>query len=1100
MKASKFLSLFILIGLFSTGLIFANADALEYSNYYEENVVCTIFTTTAQPIVVTDGTDYEFEDGHKYLIIATTSWTGEDNSLTYEINMQHNATIFEGSQDIIEPKHSADSCDSDKKWYKYWHWVIWNPIGSQADEDISLNMVSNDNTIMIHDDSTIFILDISERMIENFDWFYDEVTIDEPLDDVGWNTNSSATLSFTPTSDDNEWLILGTATLSVDDVADQFETRLNFENGTQITPYISKEGEDTEDQYVQSFSRVFTLNNTQAHDFKVESRTDEISVGNNIRTYNSLFALNLNIFSSHNATYGGDGLFLLPEQVVVEYETEIMTLDIQDDETQDWYIFSSFTKESDKDAYFRVQVDNVDQPADQTTTQKQLSDNWDSSDFGMNGFGTFENLDNSIHTVDVDGSIKEGAGDRDRDIGSRSLWAFTMESAPRVFDDITWNDNSTMTFSIFQNATDTVSWSDSVDGESPLLTNQTITDTVTWSDFTNATFSISQEITDTITWNDNSTMIIDLVTDATDTVTWEDTTEMVVAFGVEETDTVSWSDEVTIVASYFSDVLDGTITWDDFIDILIDVSQDVTDTVTWDDETEMTFDVSQVAPTDTVTWEDETIINFDVSQVAPTDTVTWSDEVLITTMYFSDVLDGEITWNDDIVMEVAFDMDADDTVTWSDSVTGFIDASGEVSDTITWEDEVLVLAELFQEIIDVVTWEDEPEMTFDISQVVPTDTVSWEDDVSMVVAFDMDIDDIVTWSDTNTATITAFAVVGDSIGWQDASGYGFDPFDQPFPIIPPHPPIAPSPPTTPSGGIVPTIPDSDGDGFPDNVDGCPFDPENFNDFEDDDGCPDRIPLVVIPTIPDTGFLPFELTQFDVVDDNIILEEQSVRPQVEDLTVRWLGDSPITITSIEVADSPFEFQFDNIPRIIGTSDLGITESQIEYTIQAPRQICTNDFSFDCVSNVTYDIPIIITGEVDGKIVITEGRIRVDNSDRTNPYSLILASLVLIPILAIIVWKKGRKKTKLKVIGGDRSIAHGRSSVDYQDTKGENKFRFRGRKEPREKLSLIRPRDNKSGKTTSTNFRILNPKKREEKRFTFRNPDKDKKKKKRNFLGR
>jgi outer membrane protein OmpA-like peptidoglycan-associated protein len=33
--------------------------------------------------------------------------------------------------------------------------------------------------------------------------------------------------------------------------------------------------------------------------------------------------------------------------------------------------------------------------------------------------------------------------------------------------------------------------------------------------------------------------------------------------------------------------------------------------------------------------------------------------------------------------------------------------------------------------------------------------------------------------------------------------------------------------------------DSDGDGFVDRVDQCPFEPETFNDVDDDDGCPDE---------------------------------------------------------------------------------------------------------------------------------------------------------------------------------------------------------------------------------------------------------------------
>jgi len=40
-------------------------------------------------------------------------------------------------------------------------------------------------------------------------------------------------------------------------------------------------------------------------------------------------------------------------------------------------------------------------------------------------------------------------------------------------------------------------------------------------------------------------------------------------------------------------------------------------------------------------------------------------------------------------------------------------------------------------------------------------------------------------------------------------------------------------------GPVATVGDRDGDGYDDEVDGCPDDPEDFDSFEDDDGCPDK---------------------------------------------------------------------------------------------------------------------------------------------------------------------------------------------------------------------------------------------------------------------
>jgi len=53
------------------------------------------------------------------------------------------------------------------------------------------------------------------------------------------------------------------------------------------------------------------------------------------------------------------------------------------------------------------------------------------------------------------------------------------------------------------------------------------------------------------------------------------------------------------------------------------------------------------------------------------------------------------------------------------------------------------------------------------------------------------------------------------------------------------------PPTT-------TEPDLDGDGIPDSIDQCDFQPERFNGFQDEDGCPDDDPVGFIqPIFPDT---------------------------------------------------------------------------------------------------------------------------------------------------------------------------------------------------------------------------------------------------------
>jgi len=47
-----------------------------------------------------------------------------------------------------------------------------------------------------------------------------------------------------------------------------------------------------------------------------------------------------------------------------------------------------------------------------------------------------------------------------------------------------------------------------------------------------------------------------------------------------------------------------------------------------------------------------------------------------------------------------------------------------------------------------------------------------------------------------------------------------------------------------------TEPDLDGDGIPDSIDQCDFQPERFNGFQDEDGCPDDDPLGFVMEFPD----------------------------------------------------------------------------------------------------------------------------------------------------------------------------------------------------------------------------------------------------------
>ena len=1162
MKDSNHLFIFLFSGFIVLGLVVSDAYATEALHYFEENTICATTTSTSTILNVTDGVDFDFIIDNDYLIVTSSTWGGGSNAEVYEIKLQHNATVFEGSQQIVEPKAKNIDCSADKDYYRYMYWTVWSPsTATEASQDIILNYTSLEGSNMQSDDSTIFIMNLGGSLQEGSNWFFNENATDEPLsfneleapeatflgsaidgefieqpakffkdntnedDDgfvdcirvfdvalnsttanfitnstdtcfpfpdvsipvpiriydlngnatdlkggsdlvlsdggtglnaTGWNflavddaqivpsdipnteyaiemvlsfegftsdpstfvfprildfhnnegafngqgveyglhgdeegqtadvglwfwdvqglgvgfggtpmtnntlshiliqrnstgyveaykdgslafayndngiqfnTDSSAVLNFTPMFDDHDWLILGSSLLAVQDLANQYETRLNFNNET-FTPLASREGEDVEEQIVQTFGRVFTLNNTQVHNFELESRNAFEPVGINERLHNALFALNLNRLEFHNSTYIEAPLNIDNSQGVFGFN--VATTEVTANQTANWFIMGGFEKDGDKKMNIRMQVEDdtgtlEDEPEGQTTQAYEFSDAWDQLDRIPNYYSTLQNLNNNTHTANIDASLT-GAGNKDaRD---RSLFGFTMDFAQFNFnatgdDPMSMTDNIRLDFS--KNFTDPFSWTDDI----RIDLSKNFTDPMSWTDFIN--------VTTTITLDDPMSMLDDIRIDLSKNFT----------------DPFSWIDFVNVTIGK---------PFDDPISMLDDI----------------TFDISD----------------------SKDDPMSMLDDIRI------DIVDSKedpMSWID--LLNVTIGKPFDDSMSWTDFIN--------VTSTISPEDPMSILDDIR---IDISDSKDDSmsmpdDITIDIVDVKDEDAISWTDTINIFISFGSPP---IVIPPTNV-TVTGGAGAG-------------------------------------AGVSSPTIPDSDGDGFLDNEDQCPNEPETFNNFQDLDGCPDFFGEPEPLTIADLGF-PFDFNELSIVDDFINLETDSPQPQVEDLGIRWLGDEPITITKIDVGSSPFEIQYQDLPISFGNNQFGFTQEQIIYTVQEPDKICTTTFSFDCVDDVTYEIPVVITGEVRGKTVIAEGSITIDNSNRFNPYWYILFVLILIPFFAFFLWHKRRnarpttkeelnltqakQTTKLKVTTGQsKPLKAGTTRRTLTETKKTN----------------------------------------------------------------
>jgi len=483
-------------------------------------------------------------------------------------------------------------------------------------------------------------------------------------------------------------------------------------------------------------------------------------------------------------------------------------------------------------------------------------------------------------------------------------------------------------------------------------------------------FDYVKNFTDPMSWVD--TVVANSGTSFDDPMSWTDDTRL--DYVKNFTDPLSLPDTIMVMPMI---IFDDPMNWLD--DVTINFEKNFDDPISWTDETRFDYVKNFTDPLslpdtlivmsmptfdDPISMVDET--RFDYVKNF-TDPMSWLDDV---TINFGKTFQDNMTMTDDIVSNVGTSFD--DPMSWLDDTR--LDYVKNFTDPLSLPDEVI------EEIV-----------------IFDTDPMSFVDDINVHLG-----------KKDNPLSFT------DGINT-------FQTFGQPVIIVPP-----PDVTVTGGGGVggqpTPTIPDSDGDGFLDNEDNCPLEPENFNGFQDLDGCPDVFDQPEPLTIFDLGF-PFGFNELDVVDDFINLETDSPQPQIEDLGIRWLGDEPITIESIIIGDSPFEFQIQDLPITFGNNQFGYTQEQVIYTVQESDNLCTNGFSVDCLDEITYEIPIQITGEVRGKTVVANGSITIDNSNRFNPYWYVLILLVLIPVIAFFLWKRRKRKpttrTLLKVTQAPRT---------------------------------------------------------------------------------
>lgn len=398
--------------LFSVPLVYG----AEIPYYYVDNGGTETTTSTSyvdvDEILIQSG---NFTAGRDYLILATGMVDMSASSGEVHVKMIHGSTDFADSENIIEPPFNG--------YHQFYNWItVWEAVDS---EDVKMQFKASTGTATVRW-SGLTIMEISEDLTENTDWFISTNSTNQNLS-TAWTTGNPS-ITFTPDGTD-KWMVIGMSRTDVASVTTQYETRINFDD-SEFTPMLSREGEDaTNEFFIHTPVRIYTPSNAE-HTWEVESRQDD-ATGTGVRTDASIFMLNINKFET------AEGFFDDNENASTGCTTrcnEAITDTITPSQTGDVFIYAFVADDNQstgtnlKVHHWQTQINNTDSPFSQATRTDSRLYVYDGDDILGMARSWVANMDTTNHTIDLDYDHGTSiTGDPEYEYGS--MISFTMELA-----------------------------------------------------------------------------------------------------------------------------------------------------------------------------------------------------------------------------------------------------------------------------------------------------------------------------------------------------------------------------------------------------------------------------------------------------------------------------------------------------------------------------------------------------------------------------------------------------------------------------------------------------------------------------------------------
>ncbi len=356
-----------------------------------------------------------FTGSKKYLVIVNALFRGSNIDRVFGIKVVHGATPtdFASSVKQIEPSSLA-TYDYDYFWFD-----VFDQPATPETIKVQFKTLDSGQTVFA-DEIRVFAINLTDDLTENTDWHFNENTsgATHTATAFGAGQTDRASITFTPGSAGDDWLILSRARIEIKTANDNYEIATLDESDTLVRQRITHEGEDFTDEFrVHTIPWVAEGLSAAVHTYKIQSRDD--SGTQNDYDSSAILALNLDLFESHSVIQTAGTVASTPTSF-----SELATLGSYSPTTTGDHLVigdALFTDGGGALTKLRLQFAGTSDPTGWETDSTQWQA-WDGTDETNLPVAVIRSIASSGVVVDLDGQ-----GSSINVWSDRTLIAFSME-------------------------------------------------------------------------------------------------------------------------------------------------------------------------------------------------------------------------------------------------------------------------------------------------------------------------------------------------------------------------------------------------------------------------------------------------------------------------------------------------------------------------------------------------------------------------------------------------------------------------------------------------------------------------------------------------